>query len=352
MGTLYAANKYLVLSLVKRCLQYLEVQLNPQNACLLLNHGRLFSANNLVKKCLSVIAKHPEEALSCKAFEDVDHATLQMIIQREELVYVDELVVLKAAVRWAKAECVRQSLLPTPANSRRVLGHVLYDIRIPTITPKQFVEGPAKSGILTSQETTDLFQYFSSMVKPDIPFTTQQRSLSSYVRPFVCKRYENVTAGHYNDSRFCRPLLIQCHKICFSVNKPVNIIGLGIYGATNEDSIYKMKMKLETEVSTLFGTKSLTLANDIFYNCSYDMNEADSDKTFKQTFLNYPISIPSDKPFIVSLTVKGPNCYFGNGGQAEVRAGPVLFTFQNVNKKGNLTDIESGQIPYIYFIPQ
>lgn len=72
---------------------------------------------------------------------------------------------------------------PTPQNKRAVLGNALYMIRIPTMTLEEFANGAAQKGILTQQETIDIFFHFTANNKPTLQYPIKPRAgLKSQVK--------------------------------------------------------------------------------------------------------------------------------------------------------------------------
>lgn len=78
-------------------------------------------------------------------------------------------------VAEAKSVCVAQ-----------VLGNALYLVRIPTMSLEEFANGAAQLGILTQQETIDLFLHFTAHIKPHLNYPTKARTgLKPQVKPVV-----------------------------------------------------------------------------------------------------------------------------------------------------------------------
>lgn len=121
-------------------------------------------------------------ALKSDGFVDIDISTLESVLARETL-NCKEMNVLEAALNWAMAECNRRDIEPTPQNKRAVLGAALYLIRIPTMTLEEFANGAAQIGILTQQETIDIFFHFTANNKPLLQYPIKARTgLKSQVR--------------------------------------------------------------------------------------------------------------------------------------------------------------------------
>lgn len=125
-------------------------------------------------------------ALKSEGFVDIDMSTLESVLGRETL-NCKEMHLLEAALNWAAAECQRREIDPTPQNKRGMLGNALYLIRIPTMTLEEFANGAAQLGILTSQETIDIFFHFTANNKPTLVYPTKPRAgLKAQVKKKNC----------------------------------------------------------------------------------------------------------------------------------------------------------------------
>jgi hypothetical protein len=82
--------------------------------------------------------------------------------------YFPQSVIFQAALQWAAAECKCRSLEVESANCRTVMGDSLFLIRLPTRALEDFANEAAQSGILTLQETTDVFLYYTARNKPSL----------------------------------------------------------------------------------------------------------------------------------------------------------------------------------------
>lgn len=123
-------------------------------------------------------------ALKSEGFVDIDMSTLESVLGRETL-NCKEMNLLEAALNWAGAECSRREIDPTPQNKRAMLGNALYLIRIPTMSLEEFANGAAQMGILTQQETIDIFFHFTANNKPSLQYPIKPRTgLKSQVTHF------------------------------------------------------------------------------------------------------------------------------------------------------------------------
>merc|ERR1711878_85093 len=105
-----------------------------------------------MQRSWEVIDAQAERALGSESFTDIDFNTLKAILERESL-NCKETVVFKAAMNSGKAD---------PVAMRDVLGEALSLIRFPAMGVEDFADEVAKSGLLTLQQTTDLFMYFTA----------------------------------------------------------------------------------------------------------------------------------------------------------------------------------------------
>ena len=327
LATLYAAKKYIVPHLAKSCVRFLETSLSARNACILLSQGRLFEEQELMQRCWEVIDAQAEEALISDGFTEIDINTLKTVLSRETL-NAKELTVFNAACRWAEAECGRNELEVTPENKRKVLGDALYMIRIPTMGLDEYANGPSQSGVLTLQETNDVFLYYLARNKPDLQF---QRKPRAGLTPYKCHRFQS-SAYRSNQWRYRG----RCDSIQFAVDNRIFVAGFGLYGSSNGAAEYQVKIELKK--------------NGILLGQGYKKFFSDgSSNTFAVMFEN-PIQIEAELFYTASAVLDGGELsYFGQEGLSEVQCGKVTFQFQCSSDSTNGTGVQGGQIPEIIF---
>lgn len=114
-------------------------------------------------------------SLTSEGFVDIDVSTLESVLARETL-NCKEINLFEAALTWAHAECVRREIDPTPNNKRAMLGSAIYLIRFPTMSLEDFANSAAQLGILTPQETIDIFLHFTAATKPMLAYPIKQRA--------------------------------------------------------------------------------------------------------------------------------------------------------------------------------
>ena len=361
LPTLYAAKKYIIPFLAQECVRFLESSLSARNACMLLSQARFFDEPALTQRAWEVIDAQAQLALTSETFVDIDKDTLELILARETL-NCRETVIFNAAKNWALAECVRKDIqdeandddqeenengsqnnqeLSEAERCRQVLGRALYLVRFPCMTVQEFADTVAKSGLLTLEETTDIFLYFTA--------STSQKPLT--MQPFVtlprdglarqiCARFGS-SQYRTNQWRYRG----RTDSIQFCVDRRIFIVGFGLYGSSNGSSEYRAHIELKSSPAfTPFGRGSRVLAENTVKFFS------DGSSNSFQVFFKQPVQIEPDLYYTASAVLDGAELsYFGQEGRSEVNVGRVTFQFQYSSESTNGTGVQGGQIPEIIF---
>ncbi|KAK3921128.1 BTB/POZ domain-containing protein 6-B [Frankliniella fusca] len=163
----YVAKKYMLPHLVRECTKYIWKDICPDNACRAFEFAKLFEEPDLMEKSLEVISNKTKEVLAEPSFEEVEIATVQAVLDQEELNIDSELELFDALQRWAVRECARKGLSSSDGKAlRSVLHGTVGKIRFLTLTPSQFAERPAVSQLLSQDEA------FAILVNISSPNTT------------------------------------------------------------------------------------------------------------------------------------------------------------------------------------
>ncbi|XP_058463413.1 BTB/POZ domain-containing protein 6-B isoform X2 [Malaya genurostris] len=327
LATLYVAKKYIVPHLARACVNYLETSLTAKNACLLLSQSRLFEEPELMQRCWEVIDAQAEMAIKSEGFVDIDLKTFETILARETL-NCKEIHLFEAALSWAQAACSKIDIEPTSNNKRQVLGQALYLIRIPTMSLEEFANRVAQLGILTNQETIDIFLNFTAKNKPKLTFPVKTRA---GLKTQVCHRFASC-AYRSNQWRYRG----RCDSIQFSVDKRIFIVGFGLYGSSTGAADYDVKIELK-RLGRVLAENSTKFFSD------------GSSNTF-HVFFETPIQIEPECFYTASVVLDGTELsFFGQEGMSEVCVGTVTFQFQCSSESTNGTGVQGGQIPELIF---
>lgn len=327
LSTLYVAKKYIVPHLCRACVNFLETSLTAKNACLLLSQSRLFEEPELMQRCWEVLDAQAEMAIKSEGFVDIDIKTFETILARETL-NCKEINLFEAALTWAHNACVKSDIEPTPQNKRQILGKALFLIRIPTMTLEQYANSVAQLGILTQQETIDIFLHFTAKIKPALNFITKSRN---GLKAQICHRFLSC-AYRSNQWRYRG----RCDSIQFSVDKRIFIVGFGLYGSSTGAADYNVKIELKRLGRTL------AESNTKFFSDG-------SSNTF-HVFFEHPIQVEPECFYTASVILDGSELsFFGQEGMTEVCMGSVTFNFQCSSESTNGTGVQGGQIPELIF---
>jgi hypothetical protein len=197
---IYAAKKYMVPSLVEKCVKYLEDMLSSENVCGILEQSLLFDEDNLKQKCLKMIQTRSSHILKSDSFLKIQLETLETILD-SPILSASELEVFRACLRWAERQCTEQDLELTPLNQRQALGDAIYKIHIPSIPLKDFSNYVTPSGILSTEESLDVFQFLAADEehKPgSMKFPVEARSPGRVQGPLSCYfRFDSKLDGLY-----------------------------------------------------------------------------------------------------------------------------------------------------------
>ena len=326
LSTLYAAKKYTIPHLARACIKYLEKNVNATNVCLLLSQSRLFDESELVQRCWNVLDLRTKEALQSDGFSHIDYQTLGQILCRDTL-DAKETVVFATTKRWAEAECTRQGRDTSPQQCREVLGDALYLLRLPTMTASEFANGAGQSGLLSTQETNDIFFHLTAERKPKLRFSTCHRkgSLRRCLRFRAAKPNEETYMG-------------QLDSIQFAVNKSISVCGFGLYARPGKDEEYQVSISLKCS-GTILGEK----CQRIFSGGS---------KYIVDVFFDRPLQVDENTNYTASLYQENPNGIrerYGKNGTDCVICDKIEFYFSKSDDPQNGTSVVSGQIPEILF---
>lgn len=165
------------------------------------------------------------------------------------------------------------AILIYPVN--KVLGAALNLVRIPCMELSEFANGAAQSGILSLQETTDLFLHFTARNKPTVSYPVKPRQ---GLRKQICHRLVDndlVMVVHFIISlklSFLSGEKMQNWEPCvtsyfrfqssayrsnqwryrgrvdsinFMVDKRIFIVGYGLYGSSSGAADYNVRIELK-----------------------------------------------------------------------------------------------------------
>ena len=386
---LFLAQKYLIPSLAKICTEFVGNNLTVENTLPVLDHCFLLGVSKgLEKQCWSIIDKHASEVAEHNQFLDIDHGTLTALLSRDTLV-AKEMVLFRAAVKWAGHECQRLSIPLTVENKRKVLGDAFYSIRFPLMSMKEFTDEVAQSSFLSHEEVANMYIGFNSSFEScKVKFPTEPRAKpvhDLFEEPALrCSRFESnalrpkllaeALAEQSTDSSFescnvkfpteprvkpanhqlqepalrcsrfessaLRPklsteALAQQSTVKFKVNRSIRITGVALFTTF-------------TNTSQLFQIELRDKSGSLLMSHSADLTNRGSESEIHDIFFTKGVKLERDVVYSISVVSGDLPVRYGKGPIKEVTCGGVKFEFlDTVSDHEKVKD----QIPELLFKP-
>jgi len=338
MQVSYLAKKYMVPSLAGKCTKYMRQSLDASNVLFILAHAQEFEDKHLEDICWEVIENQTEEVLSSDEFVTVERAVVESVVKRERL-DVTEVELFKAVNRWTAKESERQGTTFGDAN-RRVLGEeIVKAIRFPLMTEREFTSVVPDSDILTTTEIIDVVKHYNGVLVTPLQFSSTQR-----VKPgtiiYHCHRFKDlpIQAPTALSWWYKAP-----HKdrICFTVNKPIVLLGIQHFGL--KDGVYNVSAKV----------KDTTTGLSIVRKSGSYTSEHQTDQYYYSfdVLFDHPAYLDQNKRYEIVSLITGPRSCFGFiQGNESVECSGVLFSFSNSEAAESLrTFVYKGQFPALRF---
>ncbi|XP_020917078.1 BTB/POZ domain-containing protein 3 [Exaiptasia diaphana] len=232
MELLYLAKKYMMPFLEKKCKEYLETEVGPEDVFIVLPQVQKMGDENLQEHLWEIVDNQTDRAISSESFLDVSKELLCQVLKRDTL-SASEVHLFEAVDKWASKQIDKRELVCEGEEKRAILGEDLIRlIRFPLMSQKEFVETVLPLKVLNMDEVTEVLQIFADINPAANIFNKRRRQFNPVV---VISRFRNFTRGQwdYNGT----PDVIH-----FTVNKNVNLVGVRLFGS--EGSNYDVAMKI------------------------------------------------------------------------------------------------------------
>ena len=333
---LFLAQKYLIPSLAKICTEFVGNNLTVENTLPVLDHCFLLGVSNgLKKQCWSIIDKHASEVAEHNQFLDIDHGTLTALLSRDTLVG-KEMVLFRAAVKWAGHECQRLSIPLTVENKRKVLGDAFYSIRFPLMSMKEFTAEVAQSSFLSHEEVANMYIGFNSSFEScKVKFPTEPRAKpvhDLFEEPALrCSRFESNALR----PKLSTEALAQQSTVKFKVNRSIRITGVALFTTF-------------TNTSQLFQIELRDKSGSLLMSHSADLTNRGSESEIHDIFSTKGVKLERDVIYSISVVSGDLPVRYGKGPIKEVTCGGVKFEFLDPVSDH---EKEKDQIPELLFKP-
>ena len=287
-------------------------------------------SKNLEKQCWSIIDQHASEVVEHNQFVDIDHGTLTALLSRDTLV-AKEMVLFRAAIKWAGRECQRLSIPLTVENKRRVLGDAFYSIRFPLMSMKEFTDEIAQSSFLSYEEVANMYiGYNSNFRSCNIRFPTEQRAEPAQETAFRCSRFETTALRTKQPGVAAQ----QC-TVKFKVNQPITITGVALFTAF-------------TQKSQLFKVELHDNHGSVLMSHNTDITKRDIESDIHDIFFPRGVTLQRDVIYFISVMSEDVLERDGEGLMREITCRGVNFEFLDHESDD---EEEKGQIPELLFKP-
>ncbi|XP_052226322.1 BTB/POZ domain-containing protein 6-like isoform X3 [Dreissena polymorpha] len=175
---LYAAKKYDVPCLENLCRSYMDLNMDPDNVCTILDQAIVFDCADLRCKCLKFITRESKTVLKSESFLKITQAGLKEIVQLCQF-NASEIDIYLAYKQWASQRCTTAGIQQTVRAIRKELGEeVISLIRFPSMTLDEMSDVVALDDVLTNEEKVSVFR--TSIKKQNVSkFIDEPRKLAS-----------------------------------------------------------------------------------------------------------------------------------------------------------------------------
>ena len=190
-----AAKRFEIQDLVELCVDFYKRGIDETNVLQRLKIAVQYDMKDLVDSCMNYINKNMKLVTSSPAFLTLDNHVMSKIVGTEDL-NISEIELFESVVKWAKHQLSASGTSDTPTNVRNVIGDIIFQIRFPTMTMDEFSHKVVPSGILSCEETAEVFQVLTipGTTLNIVTFPTGNRNKSKVFQLEIFKDYEIVNS--------------------------------------------------------------------------------------------------------------------------------------------------------------
>ena len=322
MQVLYLAKKYMIPSLTAKCRSFLEVNLNAQNVSDVLPHLGKLEEDHLANVCWKIVDSNTEEFLQAASSSLLENEQLLSALLRRDSLNVSEIKIFQAVNCWAEEICRKRKVKISGKEKRSLVGEKNLElIRFPLMSQEEFAKCVPDSGILKAKEIVQLFMHFNLRRNPG-RFSFIPRGTRNIQR---CKRFSGSSCfWHYNRDF--------PDVISFTVNDPVLLRGVRLFGFDREKYFVKLIIDGKTVVEDQFQTEN---------------REEDGYYGFDVIF-QHCVQLHPNKLYVLKALIHGPKSFYGVSGKEQVVCGKVTFQFTG-DTLLNGSSVSQGQFAEVLF---
>ena len=332
MQVLYLAEKYILPSLVSKCLEYLSEIVDESNAFCILAHASRYSeqSKDLVENCWEVIDDHTEQAIKSDEFVKIDRSILEALVDRDSL-NIQEINLFEAVNNWAEYQCKLKGLVADGCVKRDIIGeNIVAKIRFPVMRKSEFVSVVLDCNILLPHEAFDLIRYYCVASLSPRGFVSTKR-IGGLKH---CQMFASVTnfGWVYHNEMKC--------TVNLRVDKAIKMHGIRLFGSDGEQQNVTLevlnssgKVVMAHKKGT-FASVQLQFKSTIFYGID--------------VLLEQPADLVQETVYCLRVSLSGSLSWRGENMLQSVQCSGVTFRFSTNEKMKDLPKPKS-EFPEILF---
>ena len=336
LQVMYAAKKYLLDDLVKRCSKFLEDEISKDNVCTVLKHCLFYDETTLAEKCVAFVAADPKVVFESPDFMNINEATLHHLLSDAE-VYIKPVDALKYTLKWAKSQLNDQTEL---ISVREILGKSLYQIPFSSMSCHELADIIGdEPDLLNDKEQATLFRYMANKAERDkaavslLGFMHKKIKADSYLSK-ICHSMNrfNRTTKH---SSFWNGIREKPDIIAFQVDQDIKFHGVTIFGGYTAVDTHSVVVQLYEGTTQLCNYKYMTTSSGTATPIDVPIPTA-------------PINVRSGTRYTIKIGRVGPQTFSGDAGTDCVTTEGCTFSYYTCPLSKE-TNVFIGQIPQIMF---
>jgi len=346
---MYAGKRYQLPKLINECQRILQANISIGNVCVILDQAVFFNELELVNKSVEFIAGHIDTVLRTDAFLGLTQEALRYIVSSDKL-HMNETVLYHACLRWADAQ--RPGGLARTGNAtdpvlRENLGDVLYYIRFPTMTLREFATIAGHSDVLSCGEKSSIYYYIATggdnRGNNTVMFDQKPR-----LSDRIFDRFGSIVQAQWG-----------CNYpdvIMFTVDKVVTLTAIGTYLPSQANGPLMIDVS-ENQITYNNQMSSVRVGGTTSFTVSYSSSGLPTN-TIVGVTLDQRIQLKAGVSYTINQRAANGAalCYraYGQGGSASYNTVTgtsvgLLLTISASTSISTKTSVAQGQIPRLYY---
>ena len=277
--------------------------------------------------------------MNSDGFATIERSLLEAVVSRDTLT-IQEIDLFKAVDQWATKQCQKQGLSADGESKRKILGErIIKSIRFPVMKQEEFAAVVIDTKILTPDEISTFFKFFSSTLTSPVGFPDTRRSGTRAKTGVLyrCGRFESVSVG-----RFWHYGLGYNDTLAVTVEKDIMLHGLCLFGSENNSYTVSLEIKDASNSSCLVSRSGTFSSNLLQYKLANYYG-------FEVLF-DRPVYLKKNAKYQIEALISGPASGKSEGGFSTVLCTGVTFTFStSVLSPCYRTSCKRGQFPEFLF---